>query len=67
MPYYEDREQKLRKSAYRLWVQAGRPPGREEEFRHLAKARMKEEEAVLCLEEKDQKDFMNLGHGRWKI
>lgn len=40
----EDRQQKLRKSAYRLWVQAGRPQGREEEYRRLAKARLAEDE-----------------------
>jgi hypothetical protein len=40
----EDRQQKLRKSAYRLWVQAGRPPGREAEYRRLAKARLAEDE-----------------------
>jgi Protein of unknown function (DUF2934) len=45
MPQHQDdREQKLRKSAYRLWVQAGRPQGREEEYRRLAKARLAEDE-----------------------
>ncbi len=40
-------EQRIRKTAYRLWEQAGRPEGREHDFWFQAEADIAEREAKL--------------------
>jgi len=48
MPLQEDQTQKLKKSAYHLWVLAGRPAGREAEFgQRDARLPMQEDKPVL--------------------
>lgn len=37
MPEHTDREQKIRERAYSLWVEAGSPEGRQDEFWHRAR------------------------------
>ena len=41
----DDHEDRIRRRAYHLWEEAGRPEGRSEEFWHAARAEIADEEA----------------------
>jgi hypothetical protein len=42
----DDHEDRIRRRAYHLWEEAGRPEGRSDEFWHAARAEIAEEEAL---------------------
>ncbi len=44
VPLSEPTEQEIRERAHRLWEQAGKPEGREEEFWHAAEQELRNED-----------------------